>query len=37
MTEDDRFRSKTELDKIVGESNKNLEGIFERKEKEVMG
>jgi ribosome recycling factor len=37
MTEDDRFRGKTELDKIVGETNKALESVFERKEKEVMG
>jgi ribosome recycling factor len=37
ITEDDRFRGKTELDKIVGETNKNLEATFERKEKEVMG
>jgi ribosome recycling factor len=37
MTEDDRFRGKTELDKIVGEANNNLESVFERKEKEVMG
>ncbi len=37
MTEDEKFRGKTELDKIVGEANKSLEGIFERKEREVMG
>ena len=37
MNEDDEFRSKEELQKIVNETNKNLEAIFERKEKEVMG
>jgi len=37
MTEDERERSKEELQKIVDESNKNLEVHFEKKEKEVMG
>lgn len=37
MNEDDRFRSKTELDKIVAEGNKSLEAVFERKEREIMG
>ena len=37
MTEDERERSKEELQKIVDESNKNLEIHFEKKEKEVMG
>ena len=37
MTEDERFRAKEELQKIIGEVNNNLEAIFEKKEKEVMG
>lgn len=37
MTEDERARAKDELQKIVDETNKNLEALFERKEKEVMG
>lgn len=36
-TEDERFRAKEELQKIIDEVNKNLEMIFEKKEKEVMG
>ncbi|MFA5791616.1 MAG: ribosome recycling factor [Candidatus Paceibacterota bacterium] len=37
MTEDDRFRAKEELQKVINETNSNLETIFEKKEKEVMG
>lgn len=37
MTEDEMFASKEELQKIINEANKNLEAIFEKKEKEVMG
>ena len=37
MTEDDRFRAKEELQKITTETNGNLEAVFEKKEKEVMG
>ena len=37
MNEDEKFRGKTELDKLIAETNKNLEAIFNRKEKEVMG
>lgn len=37
MTEDERFRGKEDLQKIVDETNKNLEEIFKRKEKEVIG
>ena len=37
MTEDEKFRAKEELQKIIDEANKNLEAIFDRKEKEVMG
>jgi ribosome recycling factor len=37
LTEDERFRAKDDLQKIIDETNSNLEGIFEKKEKEVMG
>lgn len=37
ITEDEKFRGKDELQKIVDEANKNLEANFSRKEKEVMG
>lgn len=37
LTEDDKFRAKDELQKIVNEANGNLEALFEWKEKEVMG
>ncbi|MBI2631170.1 ribosome recycling factor [Candidatus Nomurabacteria bacterium] len=37
LTEDDKFRAKEELQKIVNEANGNLEALFERKEQEVMG
>lgn len=37
MTEDERFRAKEELQKIISEANDNLEATFEKKEKEVMG
>jgi ribosome recycling factor len=37
MTEDEKFRAKEELQKIINETNSNLEAIFEKKEKEVMG
>jgi len=37
LTEDEKFKAKAELQKIIDETNKNLEGIYERKEKEVMG
>lgn len=37
MPEDEKFRSKDELQKIIDEGNKKLEGIAERKEKEIMG
>ncbi|MFA5778424.1 MAG: ribosome-recycling factor [Candidatus Paceibacterota bacterium] len=37
MTEDEMFRAKEELQKIINETNDNLENIFEKKEKEVMG
>lgn len=37
MSEDEKFRSKEELQKIVDEGNQNLEAIFEKKEKEVLG
>ncbi|MCC7160790.1 ribosome recycling factor [Candidatus Nomurabacteria bacterium] len=37
MTEDEMFRAKEELQKIITETNDNLESIFGKKEKEVMG
>ncbi len=37
MTEDEMFRGKEELQKMVTQANDNLEAIFEKKEKEVMG
>jgi ribosome recycling factor len=37
ITEDERFRAKEELQKIINETNSNLEEIFNKKEREVMG
>ena len=37
ITEDERFRAKEELQKIINETNSNLEATFEKKEREVMG
>ncbi len=37
MTEDELFRGKEELQKIINEANNNLEAIFEKKQTEVMG
>lgn len=37
MTEDEKFKAKDELQKIIDETNNNLEAIFDTKEKEVMG
>lgn len=37
MTEDELFRAKEELQKIINEANGNLETTFEKKQKEVMG
>jgi len=37
MSEDDKFRAKEDLQKIIDEMNKKLEAIFEKKEKEIMG
>ena len=37
MTEDEMFRAKEELQKIINEANASLEAVFEKKEKEVMG
>lgn len=37
MTEDEKFRAKEELQKIINGTNENLETLFERKEQEVMG
>lgn len=37
LTEDEKFRAKEELQKIIDETNRNLEAVFEKKQKEVMG
>jgi ribosome recycling factor len=37
LTEDEKFRAKEELQKIIDETNGSLEATFEKKEKEVMG
>lgn len=37
LTEDEKFKAKEELQKIIDETNQKLESVFERKEKEVMG
>ncbi len=37
LTEDEKFRAKEELQKIIDETNRNLEMSFEKKQKEVMG
>ncbi|MCX6752778.1 MAG: ribosome recycling factor [Candidatus Nomurabacteria bacterium] len=37
LTEDERFRAKDDLQKVIDETNNNLEAIFEKKEKEVLG
>ncbi len=35
MSEDEKFRLKTELQKMLDECTRNLEGMFEKKEKEI--
>ena len=37
LTEDEKFRAKEDLQKVIDEANGTLENIFEKKEKEVMG
>ena len=37
ITEDEKFRAKEELQKIINETKNNLEATFEKKEREVMG
>ena len=37
LTEDEKFSAKEELQKIIDETNGNLEASFEKKQKEVMG
>lgn len=37
ITEDEKFRAKDELQKIIDEINKSLEMIFSKKEEEVLG
>lgn len=37
LTEDEKFRAKEELQKIIDSANNNLEASFEKKQGEVMG
>lgn len=37
MAEDDKFRAKEEMEKLIGECGQNLEAISAKKEKEVLG
>lgn len=37
LTEDEKFKAKEELQKIIDEVNRSLEANFEKKQKEVMG
>ncbi|HAS80588.1 MAG: Ribosome-recycling factor [Candidatus Nomurabacteria bacterium GW2011_GWE1_32_28] len=37
LTEDERFKAKEDLQKVIDEINQKLENVFEKKEKEVMG
>jgi len=37
ITEDEKFKAKEELQKLVDETNKGLEESFEKKQKEAMG
>lgn len=37
LTEDEKFRAKEELQKIIDEVNMSLESTFEKKQKEVLG
>lgn len=37
MSEDEEKRAKDEIQKLVDETNKNLEAIFKKKESEIMG
>lgn len=35
MSEDDKFRAKDDMQKVIDEGNRTLEAIFEKKEKEI--
>ncbi len=37
LTEDERFAAKEDLQKLIDEANRNLEAVFEKKQKEVLG
>lgn len=37
MTEDEKFKAKEGLQKIIDEINQNLEDVFEKKEEEILG
>ena len=36
MSEDEKFRFKKDMEKLIEDANKNLEALAERKEKEIM-
>jgi ribosome recycling factor len=36
MSEDEKFRFKAEMEKLIQEANKNLDALADRKEKEIM-
>ena len=37
ITEDEKFRAKEDLQKIIDETNEKLENILKKKEREVLG
>jgi ribosome recycling factor len=37
MAEDEKFKAKEEMEKLVGESGRTLEALIEKKEKEIAG
>jgi len=37
MSEDDKFRGKEEMEKLIKEANEKLEGLAKRKEEEILG
>ncbi len=37
MSEDDKFRSKADMQKLIDEANKKLSDIMDKKEKEILG
>lgn len=37
MSEDEKFRGKEDMQKVIDEGNRKLEELFEKKEKEIQG